>query len=286
MAENTNDLQAHQRCLLQLLTEFDRVCKELDIPYMLFAGSMLGAVRHGEIIPWDDDVDVVLLRADYERFLQEAETILDLEVYYLQREFSEHWPMFFSKLRLNGTTCLERYHPKDPEIHQGIYMDIFPCDDAAANGLGRLMQYCAAKVIIAQGLDRRGYDTDNWVKKCWIRLVRNLPSEPFLRMVTGKKAGKRVHTFLAGSSAYGKNLWLRRYFTERVQKRFGQGEYPVSAHSDAMLRQLYGDYWVELPPRKRKEKKHALLVDTRRSYEDYASYRDGMDFLVRTRSRR
>lgn len=286
MGENTVDLQAHQQCLLRLLTEFDRVCKELDIPYMLFAGSVLGAVRHEGMIPWDDDVDVILLRADYERFLREAETVLDSKTFYLQREFSEHWPMFFSKLRLNGTACLERYHPRDTQIHQGIYMDIFPCDNAAKSGLGRLAQYCAAKVVIAKSLDRRGYETGSVAKKLFMGLCRMLPMGPFRKTAAGAASGETVHTFLAGSSAYRKNVWPRRYFTERVPCRFAESVYPISAFSDAMLRQLYGDYWAEPAAQKRAEKQHALLVDTQHSYEDYVNYRDGMDFQIHTRSRR
>ena len=67
----------HQKALLTLLQEFDRVCKALDIPYVLFAGTMLGAVRHQGFIPWDDDLDVMMLRPDYERFLREAEALLE-----------------------------------------------------------------------------------------------------------------------------------------------------------------------------------------------------------------
>ena len=133
MNKETLDVQshlAHQQALLTLLQEFDRVCKALDIPYLLFAGTMLGAVRHQGFIPWDDDLDIMMLRSDYDRFMAEAEQVLDKDTFYLQKEFSEHWPLFFSKLRLNGTTCLEKYHPKDPMTHQGIYMDISPATAA------------------------------------------------------------------------------------------------------------------------------------------------------------
>ena len=132
-------LQEHKQALLVILEEFDRVCKMIGVSYMLFAGSMLGAVRHRGFIPWDDDIDVIMLRKDYERLLSEADRFLDKEKFYLQGEFSEHWPMFFSKMRLNGTVCTEKYRPKDREAHSGIYIDIFPCDDTAETFVGRLM---------------------------------------------------------------------------------------------------------------------------------------------------
>ena len=109
-------LQDHQKALMVLLQEFDRVCRELEIPYILFAGSLLGAVRHQGFIPWDDDIDVMMLRKDYDRFMKEADRVLDQEKFFLQKEFSEHWPMFFSKLRMNNTACLEKYQPKNLPI--------------------------------------------------------------------------------------------------------------------------------------------------------------------------
>ena len=54
---------------LELMDELDRVCREQGITYFLAYGSLLGAVRHGGFIPWDDDMDVVMLRADYERLI-------------------------------------------------------------------------------------------------------------------------------------------------------------------------------------------------------------------------
>ena len=66
--------------------------------------------------------------------------------------------------------------------------------------------------------------------------------------------------------------------------RFEEGEYPVSKHYDALLRQLYGDYTVLPPEDQRTVKQHAILIDLERSYEEYAHYRDGMRFEVHTRS--
>lgn len=280
-----SNLKAHQAVLLELLQEFDRVCKEHNIKYTLFAGSALGAVRHSGIIPWDDDVDVAMLRSDYELFLQIAPTALNTK-YYLQAELSAHWPLPFSKLRKNNTTCLEKYHPKDREIHQGIYIDIFPVDNASDNALVRKLQFLSSKVVLAKALDARGYETDSKLKKVFMVACKLLPMKPFVRITQLRSAGKseRVHSFLGGTSSYSKGVYQRKWFTETVLKDFGGNQYPVSADYDELLTVLYGEYMVMPNEDERKIKKHALLVDTERDYTEYENYRDGMKFEVYTRS--
>ena len=130
-------MTAHQALLLEMLKDFDAVCRRHHISYQLFAGTALGAVRHHGFIPWDDDVDVILMRSEYDRLFAEAAGDFDPERYYVQRENSAHWPMQFSKLRRNHTACIEKYHPKDPLVHQGVYLDIFPCDNLSDRPLMR-----------------------------------------------------------------------------------------------------------------------------------------------------
>lgn len=165
MSNSSENLhEKHQAVLYEILQEFDEVCRKHNISYMLFAGSALGAVRHGGFIPWDDDLDVVMFRPEYERFLAVAAQELDREKYYVQKEFLDHWPMFFSKLRKNNTACLERYIPRDPQMHQGVYLDIFPCDNLADGKFMRKLQFYCSKAVIAKSLDRRGYLTDSLKK--------------------------------------------------------------------------------------------------------------------------
>ena len=277
--------EAHQNALLTLLREFDRVCRELDIPYVLFAGTLLGAVRHEGFIPWDDDLDVLMMRSDYDRFLREVDRLLDRETFFLQKEFSPHWPMFFSKLRLNGTTCLEKYHPKDPATHQGVYMDIFPCDNGARTGLGRKWQFLASKVVIAKGLYAKGYDTDSAVKKIFMQLCRLLPKAPFLMAVkAGREDSEYVHSFLGAASRFSRSVYPRRIFEKTVPGAFCGEACPIPGGSHELLTILYGDYMVLPSPEDRKCKEHALLVDLNRSWEAYEHYRDGMVFDNPTRS--
>ena len=153
--EEVKVMTAHQALLLEMLKDFDAVCRRHHISYQLFAGTALGAVRHHGFIPWDDDVDVILVRSEYDRLLTEAAGDFDPERYYVQRGNSAHWPMQFSKLRRNHTACIEKYHPKDPLVHQGVYIDIFPCDNLSDLPLMRRLQFAASKAIIAKALYRK-----------------------------------------------------------------------------------------------------------------------------------
>lgn len=279
-------LREHQQALYTLLVEFDRICRILHTPYILYAGSLLGAVRHNGFIPWDDDLDVMMLREDYEKFLQNADDYLNKTTFFLQKEFTEHWPMFFSKLRLNGTTCLEKYHPKDVETHQGVYMDIFPCDNAAGSYLGRKMQFYASKIVIAKSLDARGYDTDSMKKKLFIKGCRILPCAPFLRVVKGVKQNKcrMVQSFFSAASKFEKNIYSKDFLEKRTSMFFEGKEFPIPADYDGLLKILYGDYMKMPSEEERTLKKHVILVDLDNSYEKYIHYRDDMKFDVYTKS--
>jgi len=278
-------LKEHQKAAYYLLREFDRVCKALDVTYYLFAGTLLGAVRHGGFIPWDDDLDVIMHRRDYVRFLNEAPKLLDQTVFSLQKEFSEHYPMFFSKLQLNGTTCLERFHPKDPLLHQGVYMDIFPLDNAYAGKLGRYLQFACSKIVIAKGLDKRGFTTDSTLKKAMMFMSRLLPNKPFCRIVHGpKKTGAYVHCFLGGASKIAKSVFPSACFEKSIDLPFEDRPFAVPEQYDAVLKVLYGDYMKIPEESERSCKKHVVLVDLKHPYAYHKARHDQMQFDASVKS--
>ncbi len=282
---DTATLAEHQQALYVILCELDQICKKLNIPYFLFAGSLLGAVRHKGFIPWDDDLDVIMMRKDYERFLREAPKMVDCEHFYVQPEFSDHWPMFFSKLRLNETTCLEKYYPKDPLVHQGVYIDIFPCDNAYNGLCGRLLQFFCSKVVIAGSLYERGYVTNNILKKIFIQFCRIIPKSLVRHVVRGpQKRTVKVHSFLGGSSKFSRSIYPAACFEKAEWIRFEDGIFPIPGKHDTLLKILYGDYMKLPSEEERKCKEHAILVDLKHSYKHYKDYRDGMRFETQTRS--
>lgn len=279
-------MNQHQQLLLEMLKDLDVVCKHHGIHYQLFSGTALGAVRHHGFIPWDDDLDVVMLREDYERFFNEAAPDFDDTIYYVQREFTEHWPMQFSKLRRNGTACMEKFRPKDPEMHQGVYLDIFPCDELSDRAITRWLQFVAAKIVISKSLYARGYETNSLAKKLFLQCCRLLPREPFRLFAVRRsdKGSAMVHTFFGAGSKYKKNIYDRTWFTETVMLPFEDGEYPVSAHYDALLTKLYGDYHRIPTLEERKVKEHLAVLDLNRPWQDYLEQQKTMEFDGYSRS--
>lgn len=279
-------INEHQAVMLEMLTDVDEICKKYNIKYQLFAGSLLGAVRHKGFIPWDDDLDIVILRPEYERFLRIAPSELDAEKYFLQKEFSEHWPMFFTKLRKNGTACIERQLPKDKLMHQGIYIDIFPCDNLSDNAIARRLQFLASKVVIAKSLGRRGYLTDSVAKRLFIWICRFIPQKRLVEFVKrgSKPNSKMVHTFFGGASRYEKNIYPREWISETEDTDFEGKKLPITAHYDEVLIKLYGNYMVPLPEEKRGCKVHGEIVDLEHSYEEYSGIQKTMNFKEYTRS--
>lgn len=280
------ELRRHQLTLLEMLKEIDRICKKHDIKYMLFAGSCLGAVRHKGFIPWDDDLDIVMPRDDYERFLDIAVNEIDVESYFVQREFSEHWPMFFSKLRKNNTAYLEKMILRDNEQHQGIYVDIFPCDNLAPSSFKQKLQFYASKIVVAKSLDKRGYLTDSIKKKIFILCCRLLPHKLFHRFVQGRKYkdSLRVHTFLGASSKFEKSVYPREWFEKTTDMQFEDGVFPVPEHYDELLSVLYGDYMTPPPEDQREVKVHAMKIDLDKSYTEYIGWQSQQTIDTYSRS--
>jgi len=125
--ELKRQIRVMQRENKRLLIEFDRVCRKIGVEYFLCAGSLLGYVRHGGFIPWDDDVDIGMLRADYDRLLAEGPKEFGADFFLQTRETDPNIPYVYSKLRLNNTEYFTDY-TYDRDFHKGISIDIFPHD--------------------------------------------------------------------------------------------------------------------------------------------------------------
>ena len=114
---------------LDLLAEFQRVCKKHDIKYIASGGTMLGAVRHKGFIPWDDDIDLMMLREEYEKLCQIAPTEFKHPYFFQTNQTDLGFFKGFARLRNNETTAIFDYERDSKfRFNQGIFIDIFPMD--------------------------------------------------------------------------------------------------------------------------------------------------------------
>lgn len=124
---------------LGILAELDRVCTKYDIQYFAVCGTLLGAVRHKGFIPWDDDMDIGLLRDDYEELLKHADEFQ--KPYFLQNIYTDsECYTHTSRLRDSTTTAIV-LSDKNCKCNHGIYIDIFPFDHLTDNLVQRFFQF-------------------------------------------------------------------------------------------------------------------------------------------------
>ena len=123
---------------LEIANEVKKICENYKIKYFLIAGTLLGAVRHRGFIPWDDDLDMGMLRKDYIKFLKIARKELDDKYYLESWKVASGYGLPFTKIRMNGTKYIER-NSKDVNCHLGIFIDIFPFDNVPDNKVQRLI---------------------------------------------------------------------------------------------------------------------------------------------------
>ena len=130
-------LRTLQLIELELLQEVDRICRKCGIHYNIIAGTLLGAVRHGGFIPWDDDADVAMLRGEYERFREACRTELDTDRFYFQdHTVTPGYRWGYGKLRRKDTLFL-REHQEHMPYDQGVFIDVFPLDAVPESRVGR-----------------------------------------------------------------------------------------------------------------------------------------------------
>ncbi|MDE6149560.1 MAG: LicD family protein, partial [Ruminococcus sp.] len=152
-----DNLRLLHQLLFNCLIEFDRICKKHNIKYFLGGGTLLGAIRHGGMIPWDDDMDVMMLREDYEKFISVINDELCDEMFFQSSKTDSEYHSVFTKIRLNGTLFVTRYSQQFKNMHQGIFIDIFVHDHTSNSKLGQ-------KIHVFKTLFARSLVFHKWAK--------------------------------------------------------------------------------------------------------------------------
>lgn len=259
------DISGLQSKLLEMAIYLDGLCRKHGITYYLCNGSALGAVRHQGFIPWDDDFDVFMTYENYTRFIEVCRKDLDVERFYLQLEATAEWPLYYSKLRMNGTSYLEE-DTRDRQMHKGVFLDIFCLNNVPKNRFLYWVQFAFSRILIAGALGERGYKTGSIAKKIAMVISRSLVLGPvkaaligFIRRFNDRETPRVGHFF--GRVTLKNAVFPRAYIGSPKYVKFSGAMLPVPQEVEKYLALRYGDY-MQLPEeREQTTLRHALSVD-------------------------
>lgn len=273
-----DDILSIQKVIYEILADFDTVCREAGIEYLLCGGSALGAVREKGFIPWDDDADICIPRKDYDRFF-ELFTNRFSNKYFIQKlSLDSGYDLTFTKIRKKGTKLVEIYDP-EPE-KSGIFIDVYAVENVPDNPVLRFFHghvsdflYLCCSCVRMKGkkevFDK--YITDPKAKKLikfkimlgkllgfftiqkWCTLALNWSSKC-------KNSNSKYVTFPDGRNHYFGEMCRRSSFFPAKEAEFSGLRLFVMSDPSEYLTKLYGDY-MSAPPVNMREHHSIIELD-------------------------
>lgn len=294
----TDTLRKLQITQFQLLLEVKRICDKHNIAYFLDGGTLLGAVRHKGFIPWDDDIDIGMLRDDYTRFLNICNNELSDDFFLQTKDTDPNFTFPFAKLRLNGTIRKDM-GMINTTIHNGIDIDIFPFDNIPNKKTTQWLYYnicwllrgmfaAKSKIIVprrSKSVIRRfglkicrllslfvSSETISTLIDLHFQKYNNIPTENVISS--------------AGTYHYTKEIIKKEDIISKKYLQFEREVFPVPKNYHEYLTNLYGEYMV-LPPVEDRIQHHYITELNFGIYEkeiEQAVINDSV-FIVRERKR-
>ena len=252
-------LRRQQMRMLEILVEIDKICKKHDIRYWLSSGTLIGAMRHNGFIPWDDDLDIEMMRSDYVRLMEVLPSELPDWLALQNDETDPNYFFYYAKVRDRRSKMLEQNNYDRLWQEQGIYIDIFPLEQhpiwlhkLTEKTVGHMYKIWRTSTDDTKAIRkvRRIFDFNNRWLFPFLRAVLSI-----FRSALPLGSSKNFHFSIFNSqlstitSGMGIPFHKRRYMDEifpLTTHVFEGREFPVPRDADAHLRHLYGDY-MQLP---------------------------------------
>lgn len=260
---------------MELLVYFDNLCRQHNLRYFVDYGTLLGAVRHKGFIPWDDDIDVVMFRDEYEKLKMIAQDTVS-SPFFFQNSYTDLMIWAFSKLRDSRTSAIE--FPNFPaEFHQGIFIDIFPLDDAP-DGAGmkpvvhQMQREIWMSIVDPEGLKEVIDKGHTLAMNTGILLeLMNMPLRDRMKMFEEfnvSQFGKSESVCFITDYFLGSPSVLREWYSDVVYLPFEHMMVPAPAGYDNLLKCRYGEY---MTPVQRPNMHDGIFLDPDTPYTKYVN---------------
>jgi len=251
--------------VLDLLKEFDSVCKKNGLKYYLAFGSLIGAVRHKGFIPWDDDLDVLMFRDDYQKLLALSDSFHT--PYFLQTPYTDKNAFFsFAKLRNDYTTYISK-HMSYQGFHSGVWLDIFPLDNSILEKGEDIYNQVKELALENSTYMRMKYpflsEADQERVRKWKGMDPLKVYEEINRLASSYNdiETEYVNCAICTVYSYKKFLFRKTSFDKTVYLVFENMNVPAPAGYHEVLSTTYGDYMKYPPVNERGTWHKDLIVD-------------------------
>lgn len=254
-------IEEQKQIQLKILAEVDNFCKEKNIKYFLNGGTLIGAIRHKGYIPWDDDIDIMMLRKDYELFVEQYITSKGTNYRLNNHKISKKYYLPYVKID-DPKTILKEGINHESEL--GVNIDLFPIDDLPGNRDEQRALYKKAQLLIGLiNLKQLPFSSSRSIFKNIILLLgRLILALVPLRIIVSKLASlplhKKYNSDYCGDIVWGysfREVSFKKEFDTAIYATFEDGTYPVPIGYDSYLKRIYGDYMV-LPPEDKRVSTH------------------------------
>ena len=252
---------------LKIAKELKRVCEANNIDYFMDDGTLLGAVRHGGFIPWDDDMDFGMTLDNYKRFIAVAPKQLDKHFMLQHWDDGSSYSYPFCKIKLLNSTVIEKAS-RDSNINKGIWVDIFPIRRISEKEASSKSYIWKLRLLNRELLLKNGVDLSALTKKKYVKfanfILYHMPGstdsiKKKLKAILFSPENESDNCFIECDGMFGGQLIYRNdYFSDLEELKFEDTTFKGSERYKDYLTAMYGDY-MKLPPIEEREKGHSIL---------------------------
>ncbi len=251
--EITKKIQQHA---LEIMKAVHKACVENGIKYYLAEGSVLGAIRHDGFIPWDDDLDIMMFREDYERFIRLSNDILPDNLYVQTPDNQKYSHNMFVKVREKNTLYEEEFN-KDRNYPRGIFIDVFPIDYVKENSLWFRIKMKIVFILKKMYFFQR-YKNANIVYKFIAHLLPHKLCYKWTKKLTRNTKPSKYCINSLSNYKWTKQFRSVDILGNGTLHKFEDVEFFVPEKADEYLSQIYKDY-MQLPPEEQRGVQHTVV---------------------------